>query len=64
MAKGGLCPSRFQDNNRSCLPKVRFVFRVMINYEERNSDEATVSNSFACPTTKLAGAGAGAGRPN
>ena len=54
MAKRGLCPSRFQDNNRSC-----FANRVMTNYEERNSGEATVSNSFACPTTKLAGAGAG-----
>lgn len=31
----------------------------MTNYEERNSGEATVSNSFACTTTKLAGAGAG-----
>ena len=41
------------------LPKLRFVFRVMTNYEERNSGKATVSNSFACPTTKLAGAGTG-----
>ena len=32
------------------LAKVRFVFRVMTKYEERNSVEATVSNSFACPT--------------
>ena len=39
------------------LSKVRFVFRVMTNYEERNSGEATVPNSFACPTTNLAGAG-------
>ena len=39
------------------LTKVRFVFRVMTKYEERNSVEATESNSFACPITKLTGAG-------
>ena len=39
------------------LTKVRFVFRVMTKYEERNSVEATVSNLFTCPTTKLTGAG-------
>ena len=35
------------------LTKVRFVARVMTKYEEGNSFEATVSNSFACPTTQL-----------
>ena len=39
------------------LTKVRFVFRAMTKYEERNSVEATISNSFACPTTKLTSAG-------
>ena len=39
------------------LTKIRFVCRVMTKYEERNSFEATVSNSFACPTTKLTGVG-------
>ena len=39
------------------LTKVGFVFRVMTKYEERNSVEATVSNLFACPTTKFTGAG-------
>ena len=29
----------------------------MTKYEEGNSIEATVSNSFACPTTKLTGTG-------
>ena len=31
------------------LTKVRFVFRAMTKYEERNSVKATISNSFACP---------------
>jgi len=39
------------------LTKVRFVSRVMTKYEKRNSFEATVSNSFVCPTTELTGAG-------
>ena len=39
------------------LTKVRFVFRVMTKYEDRNLVETTVSNLFACPTTKLTGAG-------
>ena len=39
------------------LTKVRFVFRAMTKYEERNSIKATISNSFACPTTKLTSAG-------
>ena len=39
------------------MTNVRFVFRVMTKYEERNSVEATVSNSFACPTTKPITAG-------
>ena len=39
------------------LTNVRFVFRVMTKYEETNSFEAMVSNSFPCRTTKLSGAG-------
>ena len=33
----------------------------MTKYEGRNSVEATVSNSFACPPTKLTGAGSPGG---
>ena len=47
----------FKTITEAVLTKVRFVFRVMTKYEERNSVEVTVSNSFACPTTKLTGAG-------
>ena len=39
------------------LTKVRFVFHMMTKYEDRNSVEATVSDLFACPTTKLTDAG-------
>lgn len=39
------------------LTKVRFVLRAITKYEERNSVEAKISNSFACPTTKLTSAG-------
>ena len=47
----------FETVIEAVLTKVRFVFRVLTKYEEGNSVEATVSNSFACPTTKLTGAG-------
>ena len=47
----------FETITEAVLTKVRFVFRVMTKYEERHSVEAMVSNSFACPTTKLTGAG-------
>ena len=47
----------FETIIEAVLAKVRFVFRVMTKYEERNSVEATASYSFACPTTRLTGAG-------
>lgn len=52
--------SVLQDFNtilEAVLTKVRFVFRAMTKYEERNSVEAKISNSLACPTTKLTSAG-------
>ena len=52
--------SVLQDFNtiiEAVLTKVRFVFRAMTKYEERNSIEATISNSFARPTAKLTSAG-------
>ena len=51
------CPSRFQDKNRSCFDKSTLCFCAMTKCEERNSVEAKISNSFACPTTKLTSAG-------
>lgn len=42
----------FKTIMEAVLTKVRFVFRAMTKYEERNSVEAKISNSFACPTTK------------
>lgn len=47
----------FKTIMEAVLTKVRFVFRAMTKYEERNSVEAKISNSFACPTTKLTSAG-------
>ena len=39
------------------LKKVRSIFRVLKEYEDRNNTETMQSNSFTCPTSKLAGAG-------
>ena len=47
----------FETITEAVLTKVRFVFRIMTRYEERNSVEAMVSSSFACPTSKLTGEG-------
>ena len=38
----------FETIIEAVLAKVRFVFRVMAKYEDRNPIGATVSNSFAC----------------
>ena len=46
-------PQDFETIIEAVLTNVRFVFRVMTKYKERNCVEETVSNSFACPTTKL-----------
>ena len=42
-------PLDFETMIKAVLIKVRFVFRVMAKYEDRNPIGATVSNSFACP---------------
>ena len=39
------------------LTKVRSIFLVLKEYEDRNNTETMQSNSFTCPTSKLAGAG-------
>ena len=39
------------------LTKVRSIFRVLKEYEERNNTETMQLHSFTCPTSKLAGAG-------